>query len=194
MRYSLGIVAILFAISVSLAASSVTNGDFETALTGWEASAEAGATVSVSGDKPHGGKGSMLLQSGLKASAAAVSSPLTEAKTGDVLQVTFFARRPQGSAILLLDLVGSSSELSDMGIWEARLPADANWHKVALLVKIPSFTGGQARLAFKSLGGPGSWQIDDLSVQPAATPAFAAVDQTGVAPVTTRLPDGWAPE
>jgi hypothetical protein len=177
-----------------MGAPAVTNGDFETALTGWEARSDTGATVSVSGDKPHGGKSCMLLQSALKASAAAVSAPLTEANAADVLQVTFFARRPQGSAILLLDLVGSPSELSDMGIWEARLPADVNWHKVSLLIKIPPFTGGPARLAFKALGGPGSWQIDDLSVQPAAAPAFAAVDQAGVAPVTTRLPEGWAPE
>jgi hypothetical protein len=196
MRTSLAVIAVIcgVACSAALAASPLPNGDFETASTGWEIKADTGAAVSVSADKPHGGKGSLLLQSTAKASAAAVSSPVTEAKAGDVLQIVFFARRVQGSATLLLDLVSSPSELSGMGLWEARLPADANWHKVALLVKLPPLAGGQTRLAFKALGGPGTWQIDDVSVQPGTSPAFAAVDQAGVAPVTPRLPDGWAPE
>ncbi|MHB8995787.1 MAG: hypothetical protein ACYC63_11095 [Armatimonadota bacterium] len=196
MRTSLAVIVIIcgLACSVAMAAGPLPNGDFETALTGWELKADTGATASVSADKAHAGKGSLLLQSTAKASAAALSSPVAEAKAGDLLQIVFFARRPQGSATLLLDLVSASSELSDMGLWEARLPDDANWHKVALLVKLPPLAGGQARLGFKTLGGPGAWQIDDVSVQSGTSPAFAAVDQAGVAPVTPSLPNAWAPE
>ena len=196
MRYlALAVLTCWLACGAVLAAGLLPNGDFETGLTGWEIKADAGATGTASSDKPHAGKASLALRCVAKATVCAVSPPLEGAQAGQVLQVVFFARRTQGASALVLDLVNSAAQVGDLGIWEAQLPADANWHKVSLLVKLPPLGGdGQTRLAFKALGDPGLWQLDDVSVQPATAPAFAAVDQGGVAPVTNRLPASWAPE
>ena len=175
------------------AAELTPAGDFENGLTGWEVKAEAGAVAFVAKEKPAAGKGSLVLQSTLKNPAWALSPALTDAAPGQAALITFSARRASGQAALLLDLVGSLAEVGTAGLWEAQLPADANWHKVSLLVKLPPSTG-PLHLAFGALGGPGSWQVDEVTVQPATLPGFAPADQKGEAPQTQRLPAGWQPE
>jgi len=67
----------------------------------------------------------------------------------------------------LLDLVDSLAEVSESAIWEANLPADANWHKINLLVKLPPVGGGgKYHLAFGAIGGMGNWQVSEVIVQP----------------------------
>ena len=194
----LGLVAIAWC-SVASAAGLMANGDFETGLTGWEVKAEAGASVSVAADKPAAGKGALALQSNGKTSAWALSPELTDAQPGQPLLVTFSVRRVQlpatPASVLLLDLVGSLAEVGEAGIWEGAVPADTNWHKLSLLLKLPPLAGGaRVHLAFGVVGGAGAWQVDEVSVQPGTLPVFASADQSGEKPVTARLESGWVPE
>lgn len=194
----LGLVAIALC-SVASAAGLMANGDFETGLTGWQIKAEGGSSATLATDKPAAGKAALALQSNGKAPAWALSPEVAEAQLGQPLQITFSVRRAQLAAtpasVLLLDLVGSLADVGDAGLWQAVLPADTNWHKVSLLVKLPPLAGGAAaRLAFGAVGGAGAWQVDEVSVQPGTLPAFAAADQAGEKPLTARLANGWVPE
>ena len=193
----LGLVAIALC-SVASAAGLIANGDFEAGLTGWQVKAETGASVALVTDKPAAGKAALALQSNGKTPAWALSPELAEAQPGQALQVTFSVRRVQLAAtpasVLLLDLVGSLAEVGDSGIWEAAVPADTNWHKISLLLKLPSMgANGTPHLAFGAVGGAGTWQVDEVSVQPGTLPAFAPADQAGEKPVTARLESGWVP-
>lgn len=182
----------LLATAAAQAADLLPKADFENGLTGWEVKADSGAVAAIAKDKPAAGKGSLQLQSTAKSPAWALSSALADATAGQCATIAFSARRANGQATLLLDLVDSLANVSDMGIWEAQLPADANWHKISLLVKLPPVTGDKLHLAFGALGA-GAWQIDELTVQTATPPVFAAADQSGEAPKTGRLPENWTP-
>lgn len=189
---SLAVLACFLLWSAAQAADLLPKSDFEAGLAGWDVKAGTGAVVSPAKDKPAAGKGSLLLQSTAKSPAWALSPALTEAPAGQTALLVFSARRVSGQAALLLDLVESLAAVGETAIWEAQLPADANWHKVSLLVKLPP-ASGKLHLAFGALGA-GAWQIDEVTVQPAAAPAFAVPDQAGEAPTTARLADDWKPE
>lgn len=178
--------------TVAQAADLLPKADFENGLTGWEVKAESGAAVAIATTKPAAGKGCLQLQSAVKAPAWALSPALADATAGQAAMIVFSARRVSGQATLLLDLVDSLAKVGEMGIWEAQLPADANWHKVSLLVKLPP-VGDKLHLAFGALGA-GVWQVDEVTVQPATLPAFAGADQSGEAPQTAHLPEDWQPE
>lgn len=172
----------------------VANGNLETDLTGWNAVVQPGAKVALSNEKPAGGKSCLLLQTNGVVPAWVLAPEVSGAATGDLLNVTFAARRGQGQATLALNLVTSAAEVSDAVIWEAQLPADQAWHKVSLLLKLPPLTG-PARLCFGALGLAGSWFIDDVDVQHATAPAASpATEDQGEVPVTNALSADWKPE
>ncbi|MEN6304523.1 MAG: hypothetical protein ABFD96_17450 [Armatimonadia bacterium] len=186
--------AILGALLLPLALQAqmlVPGGDFEAPPAGWELSGKA----SFSKDKPAAGKGALALQSDAATPAWAWSAPLTGVQTGAVVNLSFSLRRPQGAATLGLRLGAGPADASDAFIWQALPPADANWHKISLTLVVPPLPGNASpRLGFAAVGPAGSWQLDDLTLQPDTMPSAAPPTLTGEKAETDLLPDGWQPE
>ena len=179
----------------AFAADLLPNGDFEAGLTGWQVKTDPGAAATVSGLKPAAGQSALSLQSNLKAAAWALSPELVGVTPGQTLRLVFSARRALGQTALLLDVVNDLGDVSEAAVWEANLPADANWHKISLWLKLPPVGGdGKTHLAFGTIGGVGAWQVDEISLQSAAAPAFAAPDTAGQVPTTGALAPDWQPE
>jgi len=184
---------LLLATSCALA-GALAGGDFDSGLTGWQVVKQGGAQATVSNDKPASGRGCLQLAC-TGSDQAWVLGPALPGKTGDVLQLTFSARRGPGKAILLMTLAADAAGLAATPVWEGVLPADNNWHKVSLLLKTPPLPGGGVpRLAFGVAGLAGSWAVDAVDAVPGQLPALQPEQPTGETMQTDTLPEGWQPE
>jgi hypothetical protein len=195
-RFSLLLIAISAAATVANAQGMVANGGFEGGLGGWEAVAREGGTASLSTDKPAEGKSCLLLPTTGKTPTWVLSPALTGPGVGELAVVSFSARRASGQSGLALDIVGAAADLSDAVIWEALPPPDDNnWHKYALLLRVPPVPGGAApRLAFGVIGAAGSWALDEVAVAGGSLPAAVIAPLPGGPMETVRLPEDWKPE
>jgi hypothetical protein len=191
------LVILALASTLPVWAGTIANGDFENGLTGWQAVQTGGAKASASAERPAGGKGALLLKC-TGADRAWALGPALPGAPGDILQVTFSARHTDGQAKLLLSLVGDAAGLEGVPTWEAVLPLDDLWHKVALLIRTPPVAGGGTpHLAFGVAGAAGAWAIDDVDAQPGkplTLPALTAADLAGSKVEAEVLPDDWKPE
>lgn len=181
----------LFCLSLAAVgvAAPVANGDFEDGLTGWDVQGKA----TQSKDKPAQGKGALSLQVEGAAPAWAVSAPLADAAAGQLVTLSFSIRRSQGLATLALNLVPAPLATYETAIWEAQAPADASWHRVSLLLKVPPLGGAAPRLAFGALGQPGAWQVDEITTEPGALTPVGPLDLLGEELKTEVLPENWEP-
>lgn len=190
----LAILALPLLLPSCVLAGAIANGDFEAGLSGWQAVTHGGAQVTVASDKPAAGRGCLVLSCSGSDTAWALGPALPGA-AGDLLQLTFSARRGQGKARLLLTLVADAAGLKGVPVWEDVLPADNEWHKVSLLLKTPPVAGGATpRLAFGVAGLAGAWAIDAVDAAPGKALELPAITPTGEAVQTEVLPDGWQPE
>lgn len=194
-RPTVACLLLLGLISVAHAQNLLDNGGFEAGVTGWQVVAPAETSVRAIGDRPAAGKGSVLLQTTGKAVGWLLSPVLSGAASGDLVQVSFAARRAAGQASLVLDVIAGPETLSDAVLWEAALPADAAWHRVVLLMRVPPVGSGvKPRLAFGVRGQAGSWALDEVSVTTGTLPAPEATTLPGEPSVCEPLDDGWKPE
>lgn len=194
-RLCIAALSILSLTPIALAQSLVANGDFEGGLAGWEPVGAEGASVALSADKPAQGKSCLQLQTTGKAPAWALSPPLSGPGGSEFALLSFAVRRGAGQSGLVLDIVGSAAELGEAVIWEGRVPEDANWHKVSLLLRVPPVHASAApRLAFAATGAAGAWFVDDVAVTKGNLPTPAAQALPGEPAVTERLAADWQPE
>lgn len=194
----LGAVIAVWAAVPAAAQGILAGGDFEKEWAeGWEIQAENGAQVSLSTETPAHGKTTALLQTANGSRGWLLTPPLSGVKTGDTVLLNFMARRVNGQAALVLNVVGDASQLTEAVVWEAVLPPGANWRRLSLVMKIPPLAEGQPpRLAWGVMGPAGAWSLDQITVTsaPSTLPLTAPGPAWGQAWQTSKLPADWVPD
>jgi hypothetical protein len=177
------------------AQGGIVNGDFEAGLANWEARTSEGGRVAISTDRPAQGKSALLVQTTGGVPAWAVSEGLTGVSAGEVWVLTYSVRRLSGTATLALNMVAGAAPLTEAVIWEALVPEDQKWHRVALMLKVPPTAAGEPlRLAFGALGQQGAWLVDDLNLTKGTLPGEKAHEAWGQPCATGRMAGDWKPD
>lgn len=171
------------------------NGGFEEGLQGWRPIIEGGGKADIVTKQPAAGRACVQL-SCADGGQSWLVGPALPGQPGDVWQLSFSARRGIGKAILLINLSAENGALpKGAPIWEGVLPEDQKWHKIVLLLKTPPLSGGALpHIAFGIVGPAGSWDLDEISVQPGKIPAGMEPAKPGGEPVEVDyLTPGWQP-
>lgn len=176
-------------------AQMLPNGGFEEGLQNWRPVTDGGGKAAVITTQPAAGRACVQL-SCADGGHAWLVGPAFPSQPGDLWQLSFSARRGTGKAILLINLIAEKEALpKGAPIWEGILPEDQKWHKIVLLIKTPPLSGGDSpHIAFGVVGPAGSWDLDEISVQPGKLPGGLEPTKPVGEPVEVEyLPPGWQP-